>query len=183
MQATASNQSFTAQLSVDDMPVSSAHWAIIKLLENPEIGEREGEEWLERHRNLLNDNGKALSYGAGVLPYIFHFNYHDDVYTISIKDNYGVFSKTASMEGPLRTLSEFKGSDPTYFRIVNRSGEVVRLDERSDEVSDIYLITGPQRRWVKSYGGYPTFPVLTDDPNRSGSPQVFKLKIIERGPV
>ncbi|EJM42739.1 hypothetical protein PMI26_02894 [Pseudomonas sp. GM33] len=177
-------QSFTAQLFVDDMPVSSAHWVVLKLLVDPKNGEREGEEWLELHRKLLSDlidNG-MMSYGEGVLPYIFYFEYHDDVYTIRIKGDTGWFNKTASMEGESRSLSEFKGDDPTYFRIINSSGDVVKLDEIPDAISDVYLETGPQRRSVKTYSGYPTFPVLTDDPRRSGKPVLFKLKIIDRHP-
>jgi len=179
MQNTDEQQSFTAKLFVGDKPVAEARKVISKLLEDPEL-ENGSRYFLQRI--LDNENPQELSYGEGVIPDIFLFTYHDDVYTIRIKDRNGVgqFTKTASMEGSPRNLSMFTGDDPTYFRILNSDSVVVKLDEIPNEVSDVYLVTGPQRRLVHTYGGPPTFPVFTDDQNRGGSLVSFRLKIIER---
>jgi hypothetical protein len=172
------SQSFTAKLFVGDKPVAEARKVISKLLEDPELAN----EWREFHELILNDNPQELSYGEGVTPEIFLFTYHDDVYTIRIKERDGVgqFTKTASMEGSPRNLSMFTGDDPTYFRILNSDSVVVKLDEIPNDISDIYLATGPQRRMVHTYGGPPTFPVFTDEQNRGGSLVAFRLQIIER---
>ncbi|MCP2019252.1 hypothetical protein [Pseudomonas laurylsulfatiphila] len=176
MQDPAKQQSFTAKLFVGGKPVAEVRKVIYKLLEDPEIGS----EWHEHHENILNDDPQYLSYREGVIPEIFLFTYHDDVYTIRIKGEDGQFTRTASMEGSPRNLSMFTGDDPTYFRIVNSDGVVVKLDEIPDDVSEVYLETGPQRRPVHTYAGPPTFPVFTDDQNRGGSLVSFRLQIIER---
>lgn len=171
-------QSFTAQLFVDNKPIATVRKVINKLLEEPDTGEG----WHEFHRNARKDDPLELSYSEGVTPETFYFAYHDDVYTIRIKGVNSLYQATASMEGAARNLSIFEGDDPTYFRIINSSGNVVKMDEIPDAISEIYLYAGPQRRPVKSYSGPPTFPVLTDNPSRIGTPLVFKLKIIERNP-
>ena len=178
MQNTDGQQSFTAKLFVGDKPVAEARKVISKLLEDPE----HPDEWRAVHELILNDDPQELSYGEGVTPDIFLFTYQNDVYTIRIKDRDGVgqFTKTVSMEGQLRNWSMFTGDDPTFFRILNSDSVVVKLDEIPDDASDVYLITGPQRRLVHTYGGPPTFPVFTDDQNRGGSIVSFRLKIIER---
>jgi hypothetical protein len=177
MQTTDQTQSFTAQLFVNDQPVASARKVLSKLLENPHLAE-------VTHQLLLDLRGEEpqeLSYAEGVTGEIFYFHSHDDAYTLRIKGVDGFFNKTASMEGSPRNLSIFSGDDPTYFRIINSAGEVVKLNEISD-IEEIYLHTGPQQRPVKTYGEEPTFPVLTDDPNRTANPLLFKLKIIQRNP-
>jgi len=131
MQNTDVNQSFTAQLFVDNKPVALAGKVIQKLLEAPDITEKLRtvlEKMLEQSGNLL------VSYGEDVIPDTFLFAYHDDVYTIKIADNNGQFSNTISMEGELRNLSVFEGDDPTYFRIINRLGESSKLDDFPDDL-------------------------------------------------
>lgn len=177
MQDIDKTQSFTAQLFVDNKPVALAGKVIQKLLEAPDITEelkRVLEKKLEHSGNLL------LSYGEDVTPETFLFAYHDNVYTIKIEGSDGVFKHTASMEGELRNLSVFEGDDPTYFHIINRSGESSKLDDLPDELNKIRLHTGPQRREVHTYAGPPYFPVLTDYPNRGGKLVFFELKIIKR---
>jgi hypothetical protein len=178
MQNSDVDQSFTAQLFVGDKPVAEARKVLGKMLESQEI---QG-ELRQLLRDLRESDPQELSYGEGVTPETFYFKHQNGVYTIRIKRVDGLFNETASMEGSPRNLSKFKGDDPTYYRIANISGEIVKLDEIPDDVSEVYLYTGPQQRPVKTYGEPPFFPVLTDDPNRIGSPLVFTLKILDRDP-
>ncbi|KAA0969953.1 hypothetical protein [Pseudomonas sp. ANT_H12B] len=176
MQNIDKTQSFTAQLFVDNKPVAVSRKIMQKMLEAPDIPE----EWAEVLRRKLVHSANLLSYGEGVTPDTFLFVYHDDVYTIKIADDSGKFINTASMEGELRNLTVFEGDDPTYFRIINRTGENSKLDDLPDEFNKIRLHTGPQRREVHTYGEAPNFPVLTDYEDRGGRLVFFELKIIKR---
>ncbi|WP_448109375.1 hypothetical protein [Pseudomonas azerbaijanoccidentalis] len=176
MQTTDENQSFTAQLFVDNKPVALAGKVIRKMLESPYFSEDEKailEKKLEIYADVL------LSYAEDVSPETFLFAHHDDVYTIKIEDRDGNFKNTASMEGELRNLSVFDGNDPTYFRIINSQGDSAKLDDLQDEVNKVRLHTGPQRREVLTYGKSPNFPILTDKEGR-GKLVFFDLKIINR---
>jgi hypothetical protein len=170
------NQSFTAQLFVDNKPVALAGKVIRKMLESPDFNDGE-KAILEKKLDIYGD--VLLSYAEDVAPETFLFAYHDDVYTIKIEDRDGNFKNTASMEGEQRNLSVFEGDDPTYFRIINSQGDSAKLDDLPGEVNNIRLHTGPQRREVLTYGESPNFPILTDK-ERRGKLVFFDLKIINR---
>ncbi|MGY2188108.1 hypothetical protein D3C87_1371410 [compost metagenome] len=176
MQTTDENQSFTAQLFVDNKPVALAGKVIRKMLESPDFSEKE-KDVLKKQLDLYAD--VLLSYAEDVTPETFLFAYQDDVYTIKIEDRDGNFKNTASMEGELRNLSVFDGDDPTYFRIIHQ-GEYVKLDDMPNELNTIRLRSGPQRREVLTYGQLPNFPILTDKENRGGRTLFLELKIIKR---
>ncbi|MFU2328759.1 hypothetical protein [Pseudomonas sp. NFX98] len=176
MQTTDENQSFTAQLFVNNKPVALAGKVIRKMLESPDFSEKE-KDVLKKQLDLYADI--LLSYAEDITPETFLFAYQDDVYTIKIEDRDGNFKNTVSMEGELRNLSVFDGNDPTYFRIINSLGESAKLDDLQDEVNKVRLHTGPQRREVLTYGQSPNFPILTDK-ERRGKLVFFDLKIINR---
>lgn len=176
MQTTDENQSFTAQLFVDNKPVALAGKVIRKMLESPDFSENE-KAILEKKLEIYGD--VLLSYAEGVTPQTLLFDYHDHVYTIKIADQNGNFKSTASMEGELRNLSVFDGNDPTYFHIINSLGDSAKPGDLQDEINKVRLHTGPQRREVLTYGESPNFPILTDKEQR-GKLVFFDLKIINR---
>ncbi|MCP2019253.1 UNVERIFIED_ORG: hypothetical protein J2Y76_000168 [Pseudomonas reinekei] len=177
MKNTDETQSFIAQLFVNNNAVALADEVIQQMLKSPDISEKD-KEVLRKKSELYAST--LLSHGENAAAETFLFAYHDDVYTIKIKDEYGQFSKTASMEGELRNLSVFEGDDPTYFRIINNMGESVKLNDLPEEITNVRLHTGPQRREVHTYGSWPNLPVLTDYEKRGGRLVFFDLKIIQR---
>ncbi|UVM04380.1 hypothetical protein [Pseudomonas laurylsulfatiphila] len=128
------NQSFTAQLFVNNTPIAISRKIIEKKLEAPEVSEY----WAGVFRKQLIYSNNLLSYGEEVTPETFLFAYHDDVYTIKIADENGQFTNTASMEGELRNLTVFDGDDPTYFRIIHQGG-YAKLDDMPNELNRIRL--------------------------------------------
>ncbi|EJM48020.1 hypothetical protein PMI26_00777 [Pseudomonas sp. GM33] len=168
------NQSFTAQLFVNNTPIAISRKIIEKKLAAPEVSEY----WAGVFRKQLIYSNNLLSYGEEVTPETFLFAYHDDVYTIKIADENGQFTNTASMEGELRNLTVFDGDDPTYFRIIYQ-GEYAKLDDMPNELNRIRLRSGPQHREVLTYGDQPSFPVLTDLKNRDRT-LFLELKILQR---
>lgn len=176
MQTLDKSQSFTAQLFVNGAPVALAGKILQKKLEDPDTSEY----WAGVFRKQMERVKNMLSHGEEVTPETFLFAHHDGVYTIKIADENGQFVNTASMEGELRNLTVFNGNDPTYFHIINRSGDSVKLDDLPEELNKIRLHTGPQRREVHTYGDAPNFPVLTDLKDRGGRLVFFELKILER---
>ncbi|KAB0483402.1 hypothetical protein SAMN04490202_3478 [Pseudomonas reinekei] len=177
MQNMDASQSFTAQLFVNGTPVALAGKVLQKKLEAPDISEY----WSGVFRRQMERVKNMLSYGEEVVPETFLFAHHDGVYTIKVADENGQFVNSASMEGELRNLTVFEGTDPTYFHIINGAGDSVKLDNLPEALNKIRLHTGPQRREVHTYGDEPNFPTLTDLKDRGGRLVFFELKILERG--
>ena len=167
-------QSFAATLSINNKPVVLAQKLLQKKLDDPEATE----EQRRIYREELEYTHNLLTFGDGVTPVLFFFGYHDGVYIIEINDN-DRYDNTASMEGSLRNLTLFDGTDPTYFRIKNAEGDTLKMTDLSDQ-HDILLYSGPQERPVCTYGELPYVQVITDLPNRGGQLAAFRVNITKR---
>lgn len=171
-------QSFTATLSIDKKAVVLYRRAIQKQLDDPQTGEE-----LRNFYQIKLDSGSInnlLTIDENLAPELFLFEYVNGVYIIRIQGANGAFSDTISMEGDLRNLSVFEGDDPTYFRIKDDAGAVIKLDDIPLKGGNFLLYTGPQHREVCTYGEQPNFPVITDYVNRGGPQAIFNLNIITR---
>lgn len=171
-------QSFTATLSIDNKPVVLYRRVIQKKLDDPQTTEE-----LRNYYQSKLESGSItdlLTFDEDLTPELFLFEYYDGVYIIKIQGSNGEFINTVSMEGELRNWSVFEGDDPTYFRIKDNIGTVIKLDDIPLEGGYFLLYSGPQHRKVCTYGEFPSFPVITDYPNRGGSLAIFNLNIIKR---
>lgn len=171
-------QSFTATLSINKKPVTMYRLAIQKKLDDPQTTE----ELRNYYKRKLEFGSitDLLTFEEDLTPELFLFEYHNGVYIIKIQDSNGEFTNTVSMEGELRNWSVFAGDDPTYFRIKDNIGTVMKLDDIPVAGGYFLLYSGPQHREVCTYGKFPSFPVITDYPNRGGRLAIFYLNIIKR---
>ncbi|MEJ5061272.1 MULTISPECIES: hypothetical protein [unclassified Pseudomonas] len=177
MQNMDAKQSFTAQLFVNGAPVALAGKFLQKKLDDPNTSEY----WAGVYRKQMERVKDMLTHGEGLTPETFLFAHHDGVYTIKVADENGQFIYNASMEGELRNLTASNTDNPTYFHVINRLGDSVKLDDLPEELTRIRLHTGPQHREVHNYGDNgPNFSALTDMEGRGGRLVFFELKILER---
>ncbi len=171
-------QSFTATLSIDNKPVVLYQRAIQQKLDDPQTSEELHNFYQRKLESGSTTN--FLTFDEGPTPELFFFEYYDGVYLIKIQGSNGEFTDTVSMEGELRNWSVYEGDDPTHFRIKDNTGTVVKLDDTPFEGGYFLLYSGPQHRKVCTYGELPSFPVITDYPNRGGRLAIFNLNIIKR---